>query len=292
MARTKQTARKNTGGKPLAMAKKKNTAPQPKKPGKTDRKVIIEYSSDEEPQQEGATSRKKVKKQVHLTLPTSPTHVTTTESFKTFFINHGLTKALQKAFEQRGWSTDQMQELRTNFQDKYGQPIPLPKIYGDEDTSEDEGLQLGDGTTVGKKTPGGGGKGGSKGGRKGGDKGPTPGTSRGDGGSGGAGDLVILAVLADLAVLAVLAILVVLVVLALVELAELVVQEGSEQANEVGMTMMTEMTPANAERQGEMGRHPDSRQPVRSHVSRVPPTLQSTEICPFSTSPVTRRGQS
>ena len=187
MARTKQTARKNTGGKPLAMAKKKNTAPQQKKPGKTDRKVIIEYSSDEEPQQEGATSRKKVKKQVHLTLPTSPTHVATTESFKTFFINHGLTKALQKAFGQRGWSTDQMQELRTNFQDKYGQPIPLPKIYGDEDTSEDEGLQLGDGTTVGKKTPSGGGKGESKGGRKGGDKGPTPGTSRGDGGSGGAG---------------------------------------------------------------------------------------------------------
>ena len=129
MARTKQTARKNTGGKPLAMAKKKDSAPQPKsRPGKTDRKVIIEYSSDEEPQQEGATSRKKVKKQVHLTLPTSPTHVTTTESFKTFFINHGLTKALRKAFEQRGWSTDQMQELRTNFKDKYGQTIPLPKI--------------------------------------------------------------------------------------------------------------------------------------------------------------------
>ena len=186
MARTKQTARKNTGGKPLAMAKKKDSAPQPKsKPGKTDRKVIIEYSSDEEPQQEGAAS-KKVKKQVHLTLPTSPTHVTTTESFKTFFINHGLTKALRKAFEQRGWSTDQMQELRTNFKDKYGQTIPLPKIYEDEDTSEDEGLQLGDGTKVGKKTPGGG-KGGSKGGSKGGDKGPTPGTSRSDGGSGGAG---------------------------------------------------------------------------------------------------------
>ena len=101
MARTKQTARKNTGGKPLAMAKRKDSAPQPKsKPGKSDRKVIIEYSSDEEePQQGGATSKKKVTKQVHLTLPTSPTHVMTTESFKTFFINHGLTKALRKAFE-------------------------------------------------------------------------------------------------------------------------------------------------------------------------------------------------
>ena len=174
MARTKQTARKNTGGKPLAMARGKDPAPQPKpKPGRSDRKVIIEYSSDEEePQQGGAPSKKKVKKQIHLTLPTSPTHVTTTESFKTFFINHGLTRALRKALEKRGWSTDQMQELMTNFRNKYGQTIPLPKIYQDEDTSEDEDLRLGIGTRFGRKTPGGGGKGGGKGGgSKGGGKG-------------------------------------------------------------------------------------------------------------------------
>ena len=48
MARTKQTARKNTGGKPVAMGRGKNPAPKPKpKPGRADRKVIIEYSSDE-----------------------------------------------------------------------------------------------------------------------------------------------------------------------------------------------------------------------------------------------------
>ena len=69
----------------------------------------MEYSSDEEePQQGGAASKKRKMKQIHLTLPASPAHVTTTETFKTFFINHGLTKALQKAFEKRGWSTDQM----------------------------------------------------------------------------------------------------------------------------------------------------------------------------------------
>ena len=172
------------------MARGKDPAPQPKpKPGRSDRKVIIEYSSDEEePQQGGAPSKKKVKKQIHLTLPTSPTHVTTTESFKTFFINHGLTRALRKALEKRGWSTDQMQELMTNFRNKYGQTIPLPKIYQDEDTSEDEDLRLGNGTRFGRKTPGGGGKGGGKGGgSKGGGKGPTPGTSRDDGGTGGTG---------------------------------------------------------------------------------------------------------
>ena len=46
---------------------------------------------------------------------------------------------------------------RTNFKNKYGQTIPLPKIYQDEDSSDDEGLALGDGTRYGRKTPGGGG---------------------------------------------------------------------------------------------------------------------------------------
>ena len=127
--------------------------------------MVIEYPSDkfdeENPQPiEGTGVPKRVIRQINLTLPTSSLHVTTTESFKTFFINHGLTKALRKAFESRGWSTDQMQELMTNFKNKYGQTIPLPKIYQDEDSSDDEGLTLGDGTRYGKKTPGGdGGKG-------------------------------------------------------------------------------------------------------------------------------------
>ena len=105
-------------------------------PGHVDCKVIIEYSSeefDEENAQpvEGTGTPKRVIRQIYLTLPTSPAHVTTTESFKTFFINHGLTRALKKAFENRDWSNDQRQELMTNFKNKYGQTIPLPKIYQD-----------------------------------------------------------------------------------------------------------------------------------------------------------------
>ena len=124
MARTKQTAQKNTGGKPLAMGRgrgKKDPKTDPKPGRSADRKVVLEYSSDEDPQQaEGAGALKHVKKQIHLTLPTSPAHVTTTESFTAFFINHGLTRALQKAFAKRGWSTDQMREFVTNFQKKHG----------------------------------------------------------------------------------------------------------------------------------------------------------------------------
>ena len=165
MACTKQTARKDTGGKPLAMGRGKKAPKKNPTPGKSaDRKVVLEYSSDEDPQPaEGAGAPKRVKRQIHLTLPTSPAHVTTTESFTAFFINHGLTRALQKAFAKRGWSTDQMREFVTNFQKKHGQQVPMPKIYGDEDTSEEEGLELADGTKVGKKATGGAeGSGGSK----------------------------------------------------------------------------------------------------------------------------------
>ena len=184
MARTKQTARKDTGGKPLAMGRGKATPKKNPPPGKSaDRKVVVEYSSDEEPQPtEGAAAPKRVKKQIHLTLPTSPAHVTTTESFTTFFINHGLTRALQKAFAKRGWSTDQMGELVNNFQKKHGQKVPMPKIYRDEDTSDSDGIELADGARVAKKTAGGaGGSGGGKPRKK-----PTAGGGAGTGDGSGA----------------------------------------------------------------------------------------------------------
>ena len=106
MACTKQTARKNSGRKPLAIGRgKPQTDPQPKLDGRADHKVIIEFSSDESFDEErvqlveGSGALKRVMKQIHSTLPMSPAHVTTTETFTTFFINHGLTKALRKAFE-------------------------------------------------------------------------------------------------------------------------------------------------------------------------------------------------
>ena len=145
---------------------KGNLKSDPKPGGRSDRKVVLEYSSDESldkdnPESvEGAGALKRVKKQIHLTLPTSPAHVTTTEMFTTFFINHGLTKALRKAFEK---STDQIREFIMKFQQKHGNKMPLPKLYGDEDSSDSKGLELADGTKVGKKSTGGaGGSGGGK----------------------------------------------------------------------------------------------------------------------------------
>ena len=113
--------------------------------------------------------------------------MTTTETFTTFFINHGLTKALQKAFEKRGWSTDQMQERITNFQRKHGKKVPLPKLYMDEDSSNSKGLELVDGIRVGRKTThGAGGSGRGKPGRKPSTSSSSSGRVGGSGSGGGA----------------------------------------------------------------------------------------------------------
>ena len=109
--------------------------------------------------------------------------MTTTESFTAFFINHGLTRALQKAFAGRGWSTDQMREFVANFQKKHGQQVPMPKIYGDEDTSDDEGPELADGTKAAKKKTTGGAGGSGRG--KPHKKPAAGGRSSGAGGTGG-----------------------------------------------------------------------------------------------------------
>ena len=75
-----------------------------------------------------------------------------------------------------------MREFVANFQKKHGQQVPMPKIYGDEDSSDSEGLELVDGTTVGKKAAG---SAGSSGGGKLRKKAAAGGRSSGARGSGG-----------------------------------------------------------------------------------------------------------
>ena len=74
-----------------------------------------------------------------------------------------------------------MREFIANFQKKHGQQVPMPKIYGDEDSSDSEGLELADGTKVGKKTTGS--AGGSSGGKP--CKKPAGGSSASTSGGGG-----------------------------------------------------------------------------------------------------------
>ena len=184
MARTKQTAHKTTGGKSVATFPKQS------------RKVILEYSSDENGDQQvpgvELGKPKRVEKRITLTLPTKPTNVTLTASFHQFFIRHGMNRALRKALESRHWTVDQMQQFQANYMAKHGTKIPPSKRYMDEDDSEEEGLELNDGTVYGGKAPsgpkpkppenmGGASRGAGGGGKKG------TGRGTGAGGSGGGG---------------------------------------------------------------------------------------------------------
>ena len=190
MARTKQTARKTQGGKKVATFQEQT------------RKVILEFSSDEDGDQRvpgvELGKPKRVKKRITLTLPTKPTNVTLTASFHQFFIRHGMNRALRKALESRQWTVDQMQQFQANYTAKHGTKIPAPKRYMDEGDSEEEGLELGDGTVFGEKAPsvtkpkppaktGDTGGGARKGGKKGSSRGAEAGGSGETGGSGGTG---------------------------------------------------------------------------------------------------------
>ena len=198
MACTKQTARKTTGGKPVATFPKQS------------RKVILEYSSDENVDQRvpgvELGKPKRVQKRITLTLPIKPTNVMLTASFHQFFIRHGMNRALRRALESKHSTADQMQQFQANYTAKHGTKIPPPKRYMDEGDSEEEGLALNDGTVYGEKAPSGSkqkppaktgdtgwgaGKGGKKGASKGagaGDTGEAGGSGGGSAGGGGGGD--------------------------------------------------------------------------------------------------------
>ena len=201
MARTKQTARKNAGGKTPA-----------KFPRKQPRKAILEYSSDDSEQEyqvEGTdlVVPRRVTRKETLTMPTGPMHMTLTESFQTFFMRHGINTALKKALLKRDWTVEDMQTFIDNYQARYGVKIPTPELYLDEEESENEVIELNDGSKMGKqagrgtgskpknksseptpggsKNTGGSGEGGSGEGGTGGTGGGTGGAGRGTGGRGG-----------------------------------------------------------------------------------------------------------
>ena len=77
MARTKQTVRKDTGGKPLAMGRgrgKGNPKKDPKQGGRADRKVVLEYSSDESPDENNPQPAEGAEALKHPANESSPCH--------------------------------------------------------------------------------------------------------------------------------------------------------------------------------------------------------------------------
>ena len=111
-----------------------------------------------------------------------------------------MNRALRRALESRHWTVDQMQQFQANYTAKHGTKIPPSKRYMDEDDSEEEGLELNDGTVYGRKAPsgpklktpgnvGGAGRGAGGGASRGAGGGGKKGTGRGTGGgAGGSGE--------------------------------------------------------------------------------------------------------
>ena len=151
-----------------------------------------------------------------------------------------------------------MREFVTNFQKKHGQQVPMPKIYGDEDSSDSEGLELADGTKVGKKTTG------------------------GAGGSGGANHIRRLQP-------AVVPTQVAVMVPAQVAQVGLEAVIWFEAENEAGMTMVMMMTLTSAGRQGVRVDPQDRLWLVRNHAKGAQLTPRSTEGCQSSTSLARKR---
>ena len=109
-----------------------------------------------------------------------------------------MNRALRRALESRHWTVDQMQQFQANYMARHGTKIPPSQRYMDEGDSEEEGLELNDGTVYGRKapsepkpkTPGAGG-GAGRGAGGGAGRGAGGGASRGAGGgaSRGAGEV-------------------------------------------------------------------------------------------------------
>ena len=138
----------------------------------------------------------------------------------------------------------------------------MPKIYRDEDSSDSKGLELADGTKVGKKTTGGaGGSGGSKPHKEPAASGGTS-TGGGDGastsGGGGVGGSGAMT------------------------------QAGAGSGVEAMRAMMV-MTLTNAGRQGVKADHQDRPWPIKNHVKRAQLISRSIESCQSFTSLARRR---
>ena len=104
---------------------------QAPKGGQIKHKVILEYSSNEVsesqldqispeyPMTVYVAKIKKTKKSVKLTIPRHPTVEGLTESFITWYKDHGITTSLRKALEANGWTEQMIHEFKWVYIRKY-----------------------------------------------------------------------------------------------------------------------------------------------------------------------------
>ena len=119
------------------------------------RKVILEYSSDEVsesqldqifleyPTAADMAKIKKMKKSVKLTIPCQPTVEGLTDSFITWYKDHGMTTSLRKALEVNRWTEQMIHEFKQACIRKYKILQDYAVRYPDEKLSDED--ELGEG---------------------------------------------------------------------------------------------------------------------------------------------------
>ena len=128
---------------------------QAPKGGRIKRKVILEYSSSEVSESQldqispeyptvvDIAKIKKTKKSVKLTIPCHPTVEGLTESFITWYKDHGLTMSLRKALKANGWTEWMIHEFKLAYIRKYNISQDYAMRYPDEKLSNEDELEEG-----------------------------------------------------------------------------------------------------------------------------------------------------
>ena len=116
------------------------------------RKVLVEYSTDEEVSEAlldesilkgdytGIDTQKikRVKREVRITLPYSPTMPTYPESFIAWYKDHGMTGGMKAALRGIGWTDQDIASCKIRFIKRYGVTAGYKVRYPDEALLEDD----------------------------------------------------------------------------------------------------------------------------------------------------------
>ena len=120
-------------------------------------KVVLEYSSDKAsesqldqmvspdcPTADDVARIKRVKKAVKLTIPHQPTVEGLTESFITWYKDHGMMTSLKKALRANRWTEEMIQEFKKAYIRKYQISQNNVRHYPDERMSDEDELEESD----------------------------------------------------------------------------------------------------------------------------------------------------
>ena len=150
-----QARRRQVEVQPAHLHQEEGKVTQVPKGGRVKHKVILEYSSDEMseshldqisleyPTAADVAKIKKTRKSVKLTIPCHPTVEGLTDSFITWYKDHGMTTSLRKALVVNRWTEKMIQEFKWTYIKKYKISQDYAVRYLDEKLSYKDELEGG-----------------------------------------------------------------------------------------------------------------------------------------------------